>query len=162
MRPPAAPPLLLVATSRLATESHRSPGAPPAPRIEGDVRHVHIEHLSDEDAERLVEGLIERLPNGRALRGAIRSIVSSAKGHSLFIDELVRQQAGAAEQALPTGPSHAEPLQEVYEALRAEPDLTDAYRLGLVKEPATDEATPGKSAGIRRTGSTSEATGKKR
>jgi hypothetical protein len=95
-RPPAAPPFLLVATMRLATESHRPTGLrlAPAPRIGSNAKHLHLEHLSEDDAERLVAGLLERLPDGAASRGAIRSIVADTKGHPLFIDELVRQGGG--------------------------------------------------------------------
>jgi hypothetical protein len=103
MRPPSPPPLLLVATMRIATESHRPVGMvrEQTPTIGGDVRHLHLEHLSDEEAERLVAGLLDRLPNGAELRGAIHSIVSDTKGHPLFIDELVRQGGGRLRRSSP-------------------------------------------------------------
>jgi hypothetical protein len=98
MRVPAPPPLLLVATLRLTTESHRAVGATSAaPRIGGDVRHLHLDHLSNEEAERLVAGLLERLPHGDELRPSIGSIVADTQGHPLFIDEIVRQGAGRVE-----------------------------------------------------------------
>jgi hypothetical protein len=93
MRPPSPPPLLLVATIRLATESHRPAGDAPAPRIGSDVRHLHLEHLSNEEAEKLVVGLLDRGPGDGELRAAVQSIVEDTKGHPLFIDEIVRQGA---------------------------------------------------------------------
>jgi hypothetical protein len=103
MRPPAAPPLLLVATMRLGTESYRPTGLRSAPGlgIGSNARHMHLEHLSEDDAEKLVAGLLDRLPDGAAMRGAIRSIVSDTKGHPLFIDELVRQGGGRERTSAP-------------------------------------------------------------
>jgi serine/threonine protein kinase/tetratricopeptide (TPR) repeat protein len=103
MRGPSPPPLLLVATVRLATESHR-PATPrvQTPRIGTDVRHVHLEHLSHDDSEALVNKLLDQLPHGDELRGSIEAIVADTKGHPLFIDELVRQ--GATRMKKKSGP----------------------------------------------------------
>lgn len=103
MRPPSAPPLLLVATLRVSTESHRPTHAPPPPAIDvgAGARHLYLEHLSDADAERLVMQLLDQLPNGDELRGAVRSIVDDTRGHPLFIDELVRQGGSLARRSSP-------------------------------------------------------------
>ncbi len=89
LRPPDAPPLLLVVTMR-SGEDATHPSAPPglAARIPGDVRAVHVGRLAKEDARELATQLLER-EAGVSHVDAV-AIAREADGHPLFIDELVR------------------------------------------------------------------------
>jgi serine/threonine protein kinase len=85
LRPPEAPPLLLVCATRSATETGRSASAESTP-LPGDVRRLRLEKLPTRDSEELVSQLL----GPRAPEDEIRAIASESGGHPLFIDELVR------------------------------------------------------------------------
>jgi serine/threonine protein kinase/tetratricopeptide (TPR) repeat protein len=89
LRPPDAPPMLLVVTMR-SGEDASSPSAPPrlAAEIPGDVRPIHVGRLAKDDARELATQLLER-EAGVSHVDAV-AIAREADGHPLFIDELVR------------------------------------------------------------------------
>jgi hypothetical protein len=91
MRPPDAPRLLLLATMRAVTQSLQRVKTAQlgATRIIGDVRHVVLDKLPPDDAR----ALIAQLLGADADDEQLRAIAEDAKGHPLFIDELVRQQS---------------------------------------------------------------------
>jgi serine/threonine protein kinase/tetratricopeptide (TPR) repeat protein len=95
LRPPEAPPLLVVATMRASSLSRREPQLP------GDVRFVILEALPALEAAELADRLLRDA--GRAGEDAA-TIAREAAGHPLFIDELVRRQRLAGE---PRSPAHA-------------------------------------------------------
>jgi hypothetical protein len=99
MRPPHAPRLLLVATTRMTTESQRLVTGVQAavPRLTGDVRHVNVEKLPPGDARELIARLLGSAANDAQLR----AIADDAGGHPLFIDELVRQRSMRGADAAP-------------------------------------------------------------
>jgi tetratricopeptide (TPR) repeat protein len=104
VRPPSAPPLLVVATIRTAEHGqapssalasmtfssvsvstsrlHSSPGSMP-----GDVREIHVQRLGEADARALAAAIAERV--GLESADAER-LAREAQGHPLFIDALVR------------------------------------------------------------------------
>jgi hypothetical protein len=84
MHPPAAPPLLLVATVRAGDEPALLPGGLGAL----EVRRVRLEALSRDESRELV----------RLLGGSGDAIADEARGHPLFLHELVRHQAQAGAQ----------------------------------------------------------------
>jgi hypothetical protein len=89
MRPPNEPPLLLVGTIRVgASGASRLAEAKALP---GDVRSVHLDALPANDAHLLIARLLGA--DDAANTAAIDAIAAEAKGHPLFIDELVRRQA---------------------------------------------------------------------
>jgi serine/threonine protein kinase len=92
LRPPDAPPILLVVTLR-ASEDASHPSAPPplVQQIPGDVRPVHVGRLAQQDARELAARLLERAPGAPHLDAA--AIANEADGHPLFMDELVRAAA---------------------------------------------------------------------
>jgi tetratricopeptide (TPR) repeat protein len=91
-RPPGAPSMLLVATLRVITEERdEKPRLDhlASLRIEGDVRHLPLGQLAPEDARALALEL-----SGNQVSGIeLKTIVDEARGHPLFIDELVRQRS---------------------------------------------------------------------
>jgi len=93
LRPPNAPRLLFVATMRAGTQQASGVRATDEQlaRLEGDVRHLYIEKLPADDAERLATFLLG--DRGEMSTEEIRAIAQEAGGHPLFIDELVRQRA---------------------------------------------------------------------
>ncbi|MGO8993490.1 MAG: serine/threonine-protein kinase PknK [Polyangiaceae bacterium] len=98
LRPPDAPPLLLVVTMR-SGEDATHPSAPPklAAEIPGDVRAVHVGRLAKEDARELATQLLER---GAGVDHADAvAIAREADGHPLFIDELVRHAKARGSEA---------------------------------------------------------------
>jgi serine/threonine protein kinase len=105
MRPPGAPPILLIATVRPTETTRPIPQAEddedegPKSRLSvgsslmmGDVREVHVGRLSNEEAHELATQLLERAaPKGWSDHaGPIANLVAESGGHPLFIDELVR------------------------------------------------------------------------
>ncbi|HEY2513772.1 MAG TPA: protein kinase, partial [Polyangiaceae bacterium] len=97
MRPPDAPPLLLVATVRTSTEVGRGAGEVSLP---GAVRYVRVQKLPAGDAEELVHKLLGE-EDSRVARAEVSAIIEDAGGHPLFLDELVRRRAlggGAGER----------------------------------------------------------------
>jgi hypothetical protein len=95
LRPPNAPPLLLLASIRSATT--RAPrGASVQDRLAdfpGDVRWIHLEPLGAEAARDLARELLARASGGEAAADEVEAICAEAKGHPLFLDELVRHRA---------------------------------------------------------------------
>ncbi len=94
LRGPSAPRLLFVATMRLAAGDGEATQTvvDHIRRIQGDVRHVDVQKLPSEDAERLTTLLLGDDALGVTSDDA-RDIACEARGHPLFIDELVRQRA---------------------------------------------------------------------
>ncbi|RMH43950.1 MAG: serine/threonine-protein kinase PknK [Deltaproteobacteria bacterium] len=92
LRPPDAPPLLLVATLRPA-----EPGADTAiAALPGDVRRIDLSRLADEEARELAELLLRFAGPDATLRP--EDVAAEAAGHPLFIHELVHhcEMFGAA------------------------------------------------------------------
>ena len=88
LRPPDAPPLLLVMTARGA---HDDAGVPFG--LPGDVRTVTLPRLSPAEALELARArLAER---GRADERLAQAIADEAAGHPLFLDELARHAQSA-------------------------------------------------------------------
>jgi tRNA A-37 threonylcarbamoyl transferase component Bud32/tetratricopeptide (TPR) repeat protein/type II secretory pathway predicted ATPase ExeA len=103
LRPPSAPPLLLLASIRIGTEKARrgeTIGERLA-RLPGDVRHIRLDALPTADARDLIRQLIGTA-EGAAAEREIDAILAEAKGHPLFIDELVRHRATHREVAAPS------------------------------------------------------------
>ncbi len=92
LRPPQAPPLLLLVAERPPRDAVPSPGFLSAM----DVRQIEVRSLDPDDASRLVTRLMGSGPH--AGRPEISAILEEGRGHPLFLDELVRQRdLGAAE-----------------------------------------------------------------
>jgi hypothetical protein len=83
VRPPHAPAMLLLLSSREA--------APSAERLPGDVRQIALTPLPAEDANRLARILLERA--GSSDPDAAAVLAEEAGGHPLFLHELVRHAA---------------------------------------------------------------------
>ncbi|HEX9298259.1 MAG TPA: protein kinase [Polyangiaceae bacterium] len=92
MRPPKEPPLLLIATVRSSSDTPRA-GASPAAQIPGTLRQIHLHGLPAEDACRLAEQFLEDVGCEFVAREQIETLIEDAKGHPLFIDEILRQRA---------------------------------------------------------------------
>jgi eukaryotic-like serine/threonine-protein kinase len=97
--PPHAPPLLLVGTQRR--------GVSTVARLPGDVRRIELEPLAPSEARELISSLLSHASVGRIAVAAakpadVEAILAEAKGHPLFIDELVRHRASHGEGAAPT------------------------------------------------------------
>jgi hypothetical protein len=98
MRPPDAPRLLLLATVRPVTERDSGVArAAGAVDIEGDVRQLTLSNLAPEEAQKLISELLGESADAEQLR----AIADDAKGHPLFIDELVRQRSLRGGDAAP-------------------------------------------------------------
>jgi len=85
MRPPEAPPLLLLLASRPGVE--RGVEAELLPEM-GEVRRVEIEPLAPEDARQLARLLLEGAAAATSLTP--NAVVDEARGHPLYMGELVR------------------------------------------------------------------------
>lgn len=89
LRPPDEPAVLAIATQRTGTEMAQVPGSPAvALDLSGDVRRISLERLLPEDAQELAARLLGR--TSKDLHVSAEAIASEAKGHPLFIHELVR------------------------------------------------------------------------
>ncbi len=86
VRPPEAPSLLLVGTTRPMTEGRS------ALQLPGEVRKIALQPLEAHDAAELAQQLMPRVDVALAQR-----IAQEAAGHPLFIDELVRQKQSQSE-----------------------------------------------------------------
>ena len=87
LRPPDAPPLLLITTLR---DTHTAaPNSSPAEAIAlaGDV-HLRLEGLRSEDAREMARALTRHL--APTMAGTVDTIVGESRGHPLYIDEMVR------------------------------------------------------------------------
>jgi predicted ATPase len=95
LRPPHAPPLLLLASIRSAT-TRAAPGKSVQDRLAdfpGDVRWIHHEPLGAESARDLARALLARASGSVPAAAEVEAIAAEAKGHPLFLDELVRHRA---------------------------------------------------------------------
>ncbi len=97
LRPPDAPPLLFVgivtirqSDDGLAQQRLRS-------AISGDVRAIDLTGLGEEDARALATVLLR---HGGAIGSNLERIVAEARGHPLFVEELVRLAAIAGPTAV--------------------------------------------------------------
>jgi len=90
LRPPDAPPMLLIASSRSAELPGIEASAAPALRETrlGKVLDIPIGPLPDEDARTLARSLLRREEAEDAVSPA--TIAAEAEGHPLYIQELVR------------------------------------------------------------------------
>ncbi len=94
LRPPDAPPMLLVATVRDET-GRRAPGElakdNPFEVPIGQVRHLRLHGLAQADATELASHLIRQV--APRLKGVAEQIIKESDGHPLFIDEMIRHGA---------------------------------------------------------------------
>jgi tRNA A-37 threonylcarbamoyl transferase component Bud32/tetratricopeptide (TPR) repeat protein len=88
LRPPDAPPILVIATSRT-----------PLDGLPGQVRNLHLRRLSQADACELAALLMERIGGTGATAAGAETIAKETGGHPLFIDLLVRHLGGRAAPA---------------------------------------------------------------
>ena len=95
LRPPDAPPILLVVTMRSPPGGQASSPSVAA-SLPGEVRSVHVDRLSSDDAQRLAEVLLAQV--GTVPWSDATTIAAEAGGHPLFIDELVRHATIAREK----------------------------------------------------------------
>jgi serine/threonine protein kinase len=104
IRPPAAPPFLLLATMRVGSDY--APAQRSSPLLAPEARVVNLARLSPNEARALAVELLhdggETRPGERVARAA-QAIADEARGHPLFIDELVRR-------ALASREAHATPM----------------------------------------------------
>jgi hypothetical protein len=98
MRPPHEPELLLMATERAGTE--RGGGLDQREQIPGQVHHVRLGTLSSDAAVELARKLLNEAGAAATSDEQVQRIVEDAKGHPLFIDELVRQRASGHDDNL--------------------------------------------------------------
>ncbi len=149
MRPPGAPPVLLIATVRPTETTRPVPQAEddedegPKSRLSvgsslmmGDVREVHVGRLSTEEAHELATQLLDRAaPEGWSDHaGPIANLVAESGGHPLFIDELVRH-------ALLVGDKESDHTVRLEDALRSRIALLDLAVRDLL-EIVTVAGTP--------------------
>jgi serine/threonine protein kinase len=109
MRPPDAPALLVVATLRdggtdAVADGQPAGGEPVAARLSrflvGDVRRIQVGPLPPGEASELAALLLQR--ESAAINDSAESIAAEARGHPLFIQELVRHaQQHGDRQAVP-------------------------------------------------------------
>jgi tetratricopeptide (TPR) repeat protein len=99
LRPPDAPAMLLLATVRVAPQggdaTHGTNMATllrDLARLPGDVRHLVLSRLAEDEARELAEGLLRRAA-GPAGGPSAEEIAREADGHPFFIDALVRHAA---------------------------------------------------------------------
>ncbi|MCG8419974.1 MAG: AAA family ATPase [Proteobacteria bacterium] len=103
LRPPDPPPLLLLIARRTDIGNTASPrssetGEPGYRELSSAVRHIDLEPLEPDDARRLAELLLQRLPgrtHGAPTDTIAADIAVEAGGHPLYIDELVKHTASA-------------------------------------------------------------------
>jgi serine/threonine protein kinase len=95
-RPPAAPPLLLIATVRTDQPSVADGG------WSRRARHIQLGRMSPDESRALALALLQRLPEIAGNPAA--AIAAEGQGHPLFIDELIRHAATV-------GSSRSAPLQ---------------------------------------------------
>ncbi|MGD0530123.1 MAG: AAA family ATPase, partial [Polyangiaceae bacterium] len=90
LRPPDAPAVLLLVTMRGAPDEGRAAtrGEELVASLPGEVRVLHVDRLSGDDARRLAEVLLAQ--SAGSPLSAAAAIAAEAGGHPLFIDELVR------------------------------------------------------------------------
>lgn len=88
-RPPDAPRLLLVISSRAPIPTADEQNDEPV--ISGEIRTIELDTLDPNTAEGLAEALLNRAGKDRVASAAI--IASEAEGHPLYINELVRYAA---------------------------------------------------------------------
>jgi tetratricopeptide (TPR) repeat protein len=103
LRPPDAPPLLLVATIRTGPGNSILRTSPRRALPEGVVRYLSLTRLPDEEAEELVSLVLQKAGSqgseGHAERIDVEGLIREAGGHPFFIDALVRHRMVHAESA---------------------------------------------------------------
>ena len=97
MRPPEAPPLLLVTTLRESNAPRPLAGSPAAAIVADRAFDLQLEGLRSEDAREMARQLARNLAPGGPLEkdapnmvGSIDEVVRESRGHPLYIDEIVR------------------------------------------------------------------------
>jgi hypothetical protein len=101
LRPPSAPPLLVLASIRQATVRGGTAAVyEQLARLPGDVRWLNLEALPADDAREMIVRLLADAPEVSNAPRDVDAIYAEAKGHPLFIDELVRHRA-AHESSVP-------------------------------------------------------------
>jgi eukaryotic-like serine/threonine-protein kinase len=88
VRPPGAPPLLLVTTLRDASAPRPLAGSPASAIAADRSLHIHLEGLAREDAREMARQLARNL--APTMEGSIEAVVRESRGHPLYIDEIVR------------------------------------------------------------------------
>jgi serine/threonine protein kinase/tetratricopeptide (TPR) repeat protein len=88
MRPPEAPPLLLVTTLRETSAPRPLAGSPAAAIVADRAYDLHLEGLRSEDAREMARQLARNL--APSMVGSIDAVVRESRGHPLYIDEIVR------------------------------------------------------------------------
>jgi tRNA A-37 threonylcarbamoyl transferase component Bud32/tetratricopeptide (TPR) repeat protein len=116
LRPPSAPPLLLVATAR--TQATRAEGGASF-GLPGDVRILPVPRLTAAEGLELTTLLLAKA-EGTLDPKMAAMIATEAGGHPLFVDELVRHAQTAGGQALAIG-ALDDALHARVEQLEAEP-----------------------------------------
>jgi serine/threonine protein kinase len=94
LRPPQAPPLLLVLTVRTGKTDvapGRTGNLDVLSHLEGDVRHLYIQNLPPLEAQELATALLSHL--GEVPACDAQALADEAEGHPLFLAELVRHLA---------------------------------------------------------------------
>jgi hypothetical protein len=86
LRPPGAPPFLLLATMRSGAEILSTEGHALDVSLPGDVRQISLVGLPAEDARALATQLL----SAGMIDANAAAIADEARGHPMFIDELVR------------------------------------------------------------------------
>ncbi len=86
LRPPGAPPFLLLATMRSGAEILSTEGHALDVSLPGDVRRLSLQGLPAEDARALAAQLLA----AGTVDANAAAIADEARGHPMFIDELVR------------------------------------------------------------------------
>jgi serine/threonine protein kinase len=142
LRPPSAPPLLLILTTR---DAPNDAGRPPlfVASLPGDVRAVRVGRLAAGDARRLAQELLAHSASGPA--GNAEAIAAEAEGHPLFIDELVRHSALA-----PRGPQDALRLDDALwrRVLRLDETARHVLEVACVLGAPAAQETVAHAAGI--------------
>ena len=88
MRPPEAPPLLLVTTLRETRTPRSLAGSPTAAIVADRAIDLQLEGLRSEDAREMARQLARNL--APSMVGSIDAVVRESRGHPLYIDEMVR------------------------------------------------------------------------
>jgi serine/threonine protein kinase len=106
-RPPAAPPFLLLATVRMGGDD--APAQRASPLLAPEARVVNLARLSPTEARTLAVELLHDAGDpltGEGSERTAQAIAEEARGHPLFIDELVRHAVAARE--VHSAPMHVE------------------------------------------------------
>ena len=95
LRPPEAPAVLLLATTRVTVDAAAVPEPVKlASELPGDVRRLHVDRLAHDVARELTQVLLDAA-GAPVTQRTVEAIATDAGGHPLFIAELVRHAATA-------------------------------------------------------------------